>query len=321
MIRNTLKLLFLLVVSQGAAGGEFELSPGIDVVGEAQTIEAVDADTFVRLARRYNVGYDELRYANPDVDPWLPGEGTEITIPTRYVLPNVERKGVIVNVPELRIYYFPEGGKTVITHPISIGRTDWPTPYGRTSVVRKQVKPTWYPPQSVRNEHAARDDPLPAVVPPGPDNPLGDYALYLGIAGYLIHGTNQPAGLGLRVSHGCIRMFPEDIETMFKDVPVGTPVTLINQPFKMGWGVDGLYLEAHRPLAEDQESGEWNATELTRQYVAATQEREGHVSWRTAEEVMHDGRGLPEFVSLERSETATLAPLSTSFSVEAAAID
>lgn len=321
MITKTLKLLLLLAVCRAAAGTEFELQPGLDVVGQAETIKAVHEDTFVRLARRYDVGYDELRYANPNVDPWLPGEGTEITIPTRYVLPNVERKGIIVNVPELRIYYFPTDGKTVITHPISIGRMDWPTPYGRTSVIRKQVKPTWYPPQSVRNEHAARNDPLPGVVPPGPDNPLGDYALYLGIAGYLIHGTNKPAGLGLRVSHGCIRMFPEDIEALFGTVAIGTPVTLINQPFKMGWGSDGLYLEAHQPLVEDQESGEWSATELTRQYVAATEEREGRVSWQMAEDVMQRGRGVPEFVSLERSETATLAPLSASFSVEAIAVD
>ena len=298
-------------------GAEFALEPGIEVVGEVLTIKAEHEDTFVRLARRYNVGYDELRFANPNVDPWLPGAGTEITIPTRFVLPRVERKGIIINVPELRIYYFPSDRQTVITHPISIGRMDWPTPYGRTTVVAKAEKPTWYPPQSVRDEHAARNDPLPAVVPPGPDNPLGDYALRLGIPGYLIHGTNKPAGLGLRVSHGCIRMFPEDVEALFGQVAVGTPVTLINQPFKMGWGADGLYLEAHQPLSEDQQSGEWSATELTRQFVAATQDRDGRVSWQTAESVMQDGRGLPEFISPERidADAGAIAPFAAPLGV------
>jgi L,D-transpeptidase ErfK/SrfK len=320
MITRPLHLIVLLSVCWTAEAAQFELHPGIDVVGEVQTVKAVYEDTFVALARRFNVGYEELRQANPGVDPWLPGEGTEITIPSRFVLPRVERKGIVVNVPELRIYYFPDDGATVITHPISIGRMEWATPYGRTTVVAKAVNPTWYPPQSVRDEHAARNDPLPAVVPPGPDNPLGDHALRLGIPGYLIHGTNKPSGLGMRVTHGCIRMFPEDIAALFSMVPVGTPVTLVNQPFKMGWAVDGLYLEAHRPLTEEQETGDWTATELTRQYVAATTEREGRVSWQVAESVMHDGRGLPQFVSLEPSNVSTRLPLpATTFSAEAAA--
>lgn len=307
MVKKSIQLAVFLAVCPMAGATEYALVPGVEVVGEVQTITAVHEDTFVSLARRYDVGYQELRHANPDVDPWLPGAGTEVRIPSRHVLPRAERRGVIVNVPELRIYYFPDDRATVVTHPISIGRVDWATPYGRTSVVRKTEKPTWYPPQSVREEHAARNDPLPAVVPPGPDNPLGNHALYLGISGYLIHGTNKPSGLGLRVSHGCIRMFPEDIEGLFSEVKVGTPVTLINQPFKMGWGVDGLYLEVHEPLAEDVERGEWSATELTRQYVGATQDREGRVSWQAAEAIMRDASGMPEFVSVERIGIAVVS--------------
>jgi len=148
------------------------------------------------------------------------------------------------------------------------------------------------------------------VVPPGPENPLGNFALRLGIPGYLIHGTNKPAGLGMRVTHGCIRMFPEDIEALFDDVPTGMRVTLINQPFKLGWGRAVLYLEAHTPLDEEQDTGEWTATELTRVFVAATEERSGEVSWDAAEHVMNEGFGIPEFVSRERVEALLAVPLS-----------
>lgn len=290
----------LAALPAAAQALEFPLAPETEVVGAVQIIEASHEDTFVRLARRYDVGYEELRQANPDVDPWLPGEGTQIVIPTQYVLPRAERRGIIVNVPELRLYYFPEGGDRVITYPISIGKQDWATPYGRTSVVRKAVDPAWYPPASVRQEHAERNDPLPGVVPPGPDNPLGTRALYLGFPGYLLHGTNKPYGLGMRVTHGCIRLFPEDVEALFDQVGIGTPVALVNQPYKLGWGTDGLYLEAHRPLNEDVESGSYTATELTRIFVDATEHRQtNNMHWRNAETVMHDSRGIPQFVSIE----------------------
>lgn len=308
-------LALLLSATTVAQASEFALAPGIDVVGEVQTISAVHEDTFVRLARRYNVGYEELIQANPGVDPWLPGEGTQIVIPTRFVLPRADRKGIVVNVAELRLYYFSDDGTRVVTHPISIGKMDWATPLGRTSVVSKATDPSWTPPESVRQEHAARNDFLPRVVPPGPENPLGRHAMRLGIPGYLIHGTNKPAGLGMRVTHGCIRMFPEDIEELFGTVPVGTQVTLVNQPYKLGWGEDGLYLEAHRPLNEDIESGEWTATELTRLFVAATQERQtNNMSWEAAESVMRESAGLPKFVSIERMKLP-MGPLSADASL------
>jgi L,D-transpeptidase ErfK/SrfK len=294
-----LGIWLIATLCSAAQAAEFDISPDSDVVGEVLQIQAAYEDTFVRLARRYNVGFEELRDANPGVDAWLPGEGTTIIIPTSYVLPQVERRGIVINVPELRLYYFPDGPTgRVITHPISIGRMDWATPLGRTSVVAKAENPSWYPPESIRIEHAARNDPLPRVVPPGPDNPLGKYALRLGIPGYLIHGTNKPAGLGMRVSHGCIRMFPEDIEVLFDDIPTGTPVTIVNQPVKLGWGSDGLYLEAHAPLEEELNSGDWSATELTRAFVAVTEERQADLmSWDRAEQVMAASAGIPEFVS------------------------
>ena len=290
----------LLFAAQAAGAAEFILSEGQEVVGAAQVIEARFEDTFVSLARTYNVGYEALRNANPGVDAWLPGEGTRIVLPTQFVLPRAPRRGIIVNLPELRLYYFPdEDGRRVITHPISIGRMDWRTPLGRTTIVAKTKNPSWYPPQSIRDEHAARNDPLPAVVPPGPDNPLGNHALRLGLPGYLIHGTNKPSGVGMRVTHGCIRMFPEDIEALFASVDAGTPVLIVNQPYKLGWGDDGLYLEAHLPLGEERETDDWSATELTRLFVAATEERQGDVDWNSAEGIMRAARGVPRFVSVE----------------------
>jgi L,D-transpeptidase ErfK/SrfK len=295
----------VLTVALGgtAEAREFLLDPDSDVIGEVEVITAAFEDTFFSLARRYNVGVDDLRRANPGVDYLVPGEGTELVIPTRFVLPDAPRRGIVLNIPEYRLYYFPDDGSNrVITHPIGTGREGWTTPYGRTTVVRKQHLPTWTPPQSVRDEHAARGDILPPVVPPGPDNPLGEHALYLGFASYLIHGTNKPAGVGMRVSHGCIRMFPEDIESLFGMIEPGTPVTVVNQPYKLGWGEGGLYMEAHPPLVEESE--QWTATELTRLYVAATgEDRRVDVRWNDAEAVMHEGSGVPQFVSVEGTIT------------------
>jgi L,D-transpeptidase ErfK/SrfK len=324
MIRLILLVLSLSVVAATARAAEYWVSPDDEVFGEVEVIKARYEDTFVSLAREHNVGYESLRRANPDVDAWLPGEGTEVTIPTRFVLPRAPRRGIIVNVAELRLYYFPAqsgeppagvpaGAQRVITHPISVGRMDWSTPIGTTTVTGKTANPSWYPPQSIRDEHAARNDILPRIVPPGPDNPLGAHALRLGLPGYLIHGTNKPSGVGMRVTHGCIRMFPEDIESFYKIVPTGTVVQIVNQPVKLGWTADGsLYIEAHPPLPESNVDGEEVAkinaeaevvqesplTSLMRAYIAATEERRVDLHWERAEEVAQFGRGIPEFVAV-----------------------
>ena len=283
------------------SAAELELFADSDVVGKSQIILAEYEDTFIKLARQYNLGYEELVQANPSVDPWLPGEGTEIVLPTHFVLPKVPRQGIVINLPELRLYYYPDGDSgRVITHPISIGRMEWGTPLGRSEIVSKTLNPTWYPPESIRQEHAADNRPLPKVVPPGPDNPLGKHALRLSLPGYLIHGTNKPSGLGMRVTHGCIRMFPEDIEALFKNVPVGTPVRIVNQPYKIGWTNDGFYLEAHPPLDQESVNDSWTMTELTRAFVVATEEGQGKsFSWDLAEVVALRSLGVPEFISSE----------------------
>lgn len=289
----------LAFVGLPASAAEYVLPKEHDMIGEVQRITARHEDTFVKIGRRYGVGYEELKLANPTVDAWLPGEGTEVVVPTRFVLPRAPREGIVVNIAELRLYYFPKDQpEKVYTYPISIGRMEWGTPLGKTTIVAKAENPSWYPPESIRKEHAERGDILPRVVPPGPDNPLGKHALRLGLPGYLIHGTNRPSGVGMRVTHGCIRMFPEDIEALFKMVPIGTPVRIVNQPFKLGWSENGaLTLEVHPPLEEEAESGMWTLTDLTREIVAVTEESFTEIDWDQAESLMRNPLGVPFPVS------------------------
>ncbi|UYG05108.1 L,D-transpeptidase family protein [Halomonas sp. LR3S48] len=238
--------------------GHYPLPEQGDVIGEDYIVEARSEETLLDIAREHNVGYQEIRRANPDVSVWLPGEGTEVVIPGRFILPPVEREGIVINVAELRLYYYPPAGEgespRVETYPIGIGREGFDTPLGKTKTTMNLKDPAWYPPRSVREEAAARGEEAPAVVPPGPDNPLGSHAILLDIPGYLIHGTNKPDGIGMRASRGCIRMFPEDVASIFERVPVGTQVHLINQPIKAGWDGDMPYVQVYEAL-EEQEAG------------------------------------------------------------------
>ena len=291
-----------LVLAQASVAEELPLPPeGSDLIGTLRTIETRYEETLLEVARRHGLGFEDIVRANPHVDPWVPGEGTEVVLPTRYLLPPGPRRGVVINLPELRLYYFPapKDGEApmVFTFPISIGRMDWGTPLGETKVISKVTNPTWYPPKSIREEHAADNRPLPPIVPPGPDNPLGKHALRLSIAGYLIHGTNRPAGVGMRVTHGCIRMFPEDIADLFDRIPLNTPVRIINQPYKMGWNDGQLLMEAHLPLDEDREAQRFGPTELTRLFVAATQEQMVAVDWHRAEAIRAEALGVPHAIS------------------------
>lgn len=238
----------------------FVLSPASDmdgdVVGEVQVIRARYEDTFTDIARAYDLGFDELVQANPGVDPWLPGAGTRVVLPTRFILPDAPREGIVLNIGIKRIFFYPKVAPgeppLVITHPVGIGRDGWATPTGTTTVVAKVKDPVWTVPPSIRKEHAEAGDPLPAQVGAGPDNPLGAFALRLGFPSYLIHGTNKPSGIGMRVSHGCVQLFPEDIESLFSQVPVGTTVRIVNQPQLVGWQAGNLYLEVHPALEDDQ---------------------------------------------------------------------
>lgn len=229
----------------------------VDLVGSIRVSEVKEDDTLLDVARRYGIGQDEIVLANPDVDRWLPRAGTEVAIPARYILPRAERNGIVLNVPEMRLYYYPpptaDEPAVVKTYPVSIGRMDWATPLGMTKVSSKTEDPSWTPPQSIREEAEADGKTLPEVFPPGPDNPLGKYAIRLARPGYLIHSTNKPFGVGMRVTHGCVRMYPEDIERLYPEVPVGTPVRIVDQAVKIGWLLDTLFIEIHPQLEEKQQ--------------------------------------------------------------------
>lgn len=259
------------------------------VFGQAFYVKSQGEDTLLDLGRRNGLGYDEMKSANPGVDTWISGTGTDVLIPTQYVLPAAPRRGVLLNLAEKRLYYFPSPGK-VVTYAISIGREGWHTPLGNFSIVQKVKDPTWTPPASIRAEHAAEGDILPAVVPAGPDNPLGQYALRLSARGYLIHGTNQPWGLGMQVSHGCIRMYPEGIEQLFPEVSVKTSVKIVNQPFKVGWRDNDLYLEVH---AGDKDQAK-PLKEVIPVSIATAQGVT--VDWEEVRRAVNENTGLPRLV-------------------------
>lgn len=300
--------LHLLIATACAPAGAtvFDL-PTTDapLLGREERVVTSFEDTLYEIARRYSLGSEEVVRVNPGLDPWLPGAGKDIVIPGQRVLPPGPREGIVVNLPEHRLYFYPptRAGQVqrVFTYPISIGKMDWRTPLGKTKVVNKRERPSWTPPESVRLEHIANGDPLPAVVPPGPDNPLGLYAMRLALPGgsYLIHGTNNPIAVGMAVTHGCIRMYPEDIAELFPMVAVGTPVYLINEPVKIAW-VDGrLMLEAHPPVDAQGQTGEPELPVFEALLEKALGDAVVAIHWDKAREELKAARGMPVVVGLE----------------------
>jgi len=271
------------------------------VLGEVQVTQSRHEDTLADIARRFDVGYDELIRANPGVDPWLPGEGTRIILPTQWVLPDAPAEGVVVNVAAMRLFYFPKPKKgeqrVVITYPIGVGKVGWETPIGSTTVVSKRKNPMWTPPDSVRKEHAKKGDPLPARVPAGPDNPLGAYAMNLGWPSYLIHGTNKPPGVGMRASHGCIRLYPEDIAALFPMIAVGTKVTVVNQPLLYRWQGNSLYVQSYPPVVEGEDESVAPPPvvfddRLANQMWQQTKAHAGAVNWDLVKRVVTQTKGI-----------------------------
>jgi L,D-transpeptidase ErfK/SrfK len=318
---HMLKLLFVGALLQGMAGSAwatvYELA-GADAVlfGREERVTTTYEDTLYEIARRFSLGSEEVVRVNPGMDPWLPGAGRSIVIPGQRVLPSGPREGIVVNLPEHRLYFYPKAvpGKpqVVYTYPISIGKMDWRTPLGKTKVVNKRERPSWVPPESVRQEHIANGEPpLPAVVGPGPDNPLGNYAMRLGLAGsYLIHGTNNPIAVGMAVTHGCIRMYPEDIEELFPMVAVGTPVYLVNEPVKVAW-VDGqLLLEAHPPVDAQGQTREPELAVFEGLLEQALGQSVVAIHWDRARAELAQARGMPAVVGLaaEAPEAPAQAP-------------
>jgi L,D-transpeptidase ErfK/SrfK len=244
----------------------FVLKPGQTVIGRVQMVRIKPHQVLSDIARLFDVGNDAILRANPKVDPWLAPVGTRVIVPTQFILPDAPHVGIVVNLAAMRLFYFPPHApgkpQVVITHPVGIGRLGWPTPTGLTSVIWHEAHPVWEVPRSILAEHAKEGVPLPKIVPAGPTNPLGNFAMHLGWPGLLIHGTDQPAGVGRRVSHGCVHLYPEDIRQIFAMVPNGTQVRVVNQPFLFGWKNGQLYMQAYAPLADDKRPWKTDATGL-----------------------------------------------------------
>lgn len=238
-----------VLASSPAGAAEYSLITGQKVVGKPTRYVVREGEVFGDIARQFDIGYTELVTANPGVNPWVPGVGRTLTIPTMHVLPDGPRQGIVINLAQWRLFYFPPGGDRVETFPITIGFIGKNTPVGATRIVSKEPNPTWYPPASIR----AEEPELPAAVPPGPENPLGAYAMHLGWKSYLLHGTNKPDSIGRAVSHGCMRLYPEDIEKLFGEVGVGTSVRTVQEPATTGWQGDALYVQVYPSKTQTEE--------------------------------------------------------------------
>ncbi len=300
----------------------FRIDDDDKVIGEVQVTKATQEDTLSDIARRFNLGYEELVRANPGVDPWIPGEGREIVLPTQFVLPEAPREGLVVNLAAMRVFYFPKRQlgelQTVMTHPIGIGKVGWTTPEGATKVVSKRKDPTWTPPASVRKEHRENGDPLPKVVPAGPDNPLGAFAMNLGWPGYLIHGTNKPYGVGMRSSHGCLRFYPEDIAILFKEIAIGTKVHVVNQRLTYGWHEGKLYVQVMPPAEEElaaqktpqktpAAASEILSSAMTEQILQVAQQHGVTVDIEQVKQLAQQGTGVTTPVSNAQTQAQYLA--------------
>ncbi len=270
---------------------------GHDLLGGVVEVRLRHEDTFAAVAREQGVGYDALRRVNPDIDPWLPSEGALATIPSAYLLPAGPRSGLVINLSERRLYQYDETSGSVRVFPVGIGREGFDTPEMKTRTVAKIENPTWTPPESIRAEHVERGSPLPATVPPGPNNPLGRYAIGLAAPGYFLHGTNQPIGVGRRVSHGCIRLYASHIRHLIDTVDNGTEVTIVEQPIKVGWHNGVLYLEAH---PDGTEPGQRNLTGVVRKILAAAGTASSSIDWDLATNAALEAQGLP--ISILRAD-------------------
>jgi L,D-transpeptidase ErfK/SrfK len=290
------------VLPKPTATHRFEIDQGTEIVGYVQRTVIGKDDTLPDIARRFDVGYEEILLANPGVDPWLPGVGREVVVPTQFILPMATHEGVVVNVAAMRIFYYPPHKKNepqlVFTHPIGIGRVGWRTPEGTTKIVSRTKDPVWVVPKSVRDEHAEDGEKLPAVVPAGPDNPLGQYMFRLSWPSYLIHGTNKPYGVGMRSSHGCMRLYPEDIAVFYNMIPIGTKVTVVNQPYLFGSRDGALYMQAYAVMEDD--SRDWSKNRkrllehvLSPKLLKRVSEQDNGIDWQRIGDLAHSPRAVP----------------------------
>lgn len=276
-----------------------------DLIGDLNSYRTSADDTLIALARDFGVGYTELVAANPGIDPWLPGDGTQLIVPHAHLLPSAPREGIVINLAEQRLYFY-DGEDGPRTFPIGIGRQGRETPLGQTHISRRKEGPDWHPTASAR----AEDPTLPWVVEAGPDNPLGTHALYLDWPQYLIHGTNRPFGIGRRVSRGCIRLYPEDIVELYDMVPDETVVRVVDEPVKIGWYDGELYLEVHptRGQADQiEELGRFDpvpAVGIGALVLTMAGEQSDRIDWLAVERALNDRGGVPVPITVSPLERA-----------------
>ena len=277
-------------------GNYFLVEKKEDVIGQLAVIRLKWGDTLPDIARHYSLGINTVSAANPGVDVWVPRSGEFIVLPVSFILPEAPRNGIVINLAAMRLFYFKKDGDmlAVSTFPVGVGTAERPTPMGRMYISRKKLRPTWYVPASIAADHRKKGDPLPAAVPPGPLNPLGAHALYLSKAGYLAHGTNKPASIGLRATNGCIRLYPEDVKRLFNTTPVKTPVKIVNQPYLIGRRNGIVYLQAHAPF---EESGTAKLKIAYAKLKHMEKETGLALDWQKIKTVVTEVRGIPVAVS------------------------
>lgn len=287
--------LIILAAASPAVAANYYLAPDQTAVGEVYGYVTRAGDTLLDLARTYDMGFTQLMAANPGVDPWLPGVGRRIVMPGRYLVPDVPRRGIVINLAAQRLYYFPPKGDSVESFPIGVGVQGRRMPLGTSRVTGKSDHPIWYPPSSIR----AEEPDLPAAVPPGPDNPLGEYALLLGWPRFLIHGTNKPDGVGRNVSHGCLHLYPEDMHRLFHEIPIGTPIRVIKDEVEAAWIDRQLFVVVHPNEAQSDEldvTGHLTPTlppGLIAHVKKVAGNREDSVAWDAVRDAALERSGLP----------------------------
>lgn len=285
--------IFVFLVSAGlqqSQAAEWTLPADGWLVGEPLEVSVGVGDSLVSIGRRYGVGYDNMLRANPALDIWLPPVGAAVRVPQHYLLPGGPRRGIVLNLAEKRLFYYPSNSNKVWVFAAGIGREGWPTPVGETKVIAKRAFPDWFPPVSIRMEAAQSGVSLPAKVPAGASNPLGDHALYLSWHGYLMHGTHRPAGVGMAVSHGCIRLYPDDIARLFDAVSAGEPVRIVDEPVKLGWQHEALWLEVHPPAYR---AADTEVTQALINRIITLTSHGASVNWSRVHEAVRRADGIP----------------------------
>ncbi|MEQ1530280.1 MAG: L,D-transpeptidase family protein [Methylococcales bacterium] len=291
---------------------EFQLAEGQTLIGQLATINTFANDTLSDFARHFGLGYNDMVIANPDVSPWTPKPESRVVLPMQFILPDGPHTGIVLNLATMRMFFYPKKTNSVFTYPVGIGREGWNTPQGLTQIADKIANPSWHVPPSIQQEHEQKGDKLPTLVRSGPDNPLGLYAMHLAIPNYLIHGTNKPYGIGMQISHGCVQMYPEDIEVLFKKAAVGMPVRIVHQPYLVAWHENMLYLEAHEPLEKWASAKPKLQKQLLKQLRTLSTKKQVEVDWDKVERILKRGDGIPTPVLVQSPDITEIidnAPL------------